>query len=178
MTSIPRINTQFLPPLLKGHERSITTVKYNGDGDLIFTAAKDQTPTVWYSDTGERLGTYGFHRGAVLDIDPSWDSKYVITASGDGSARFFETTTGNYIARMPHEGAVRAVAWSECNKQFCTALTLSPLVTWELSISLTFQRTGTLASFPQGGKIPRPCTCPKSRSPLTTMTRQFVWGGL
>ena len=120
-TTLPRINTQFLPILLKGHERSITTVKYNGDGDLIFTAAKDQTPTVWYSDSGERLGTYGFHRGAVLDIDPSWDSQFVITASGDGSARLFETTTGNYLARMPHEGAVRAVAWSESNRQFCTA---------------------------------------------------------
>lgn len=120
-STLPRINTQFLPILLKGHERSITTVKYNGDGDLIFTAAKDQTPTVWYSDSGERLGTYGFHRGAVLDIDPSWDSQFVITASGDGSARLFETTTGNYLARMPHEGAVRAVAWSESTKQYCTA---------------------------------------------------------
>jgi len=48
-----------MPILLKGHERSITTVKYNADGDLIFTAAKDANPAVWYSDTGERLGTYG-----------------------------------------------------------------------------------------------------------------------
>ena len=86
-SSLPRINTSFLPILLKGHERSITTVKYNNDGDLIFTAAKDQTPTVWYSETGERLGTYGYHRGACLDIDPSWDSKHVLTACADGSAR-------------------------------------------------------------------------------------------
>ena len=41
-----RASTQFLPILLKGHERSITTVKYNGDGDLIFTAVKDQTTVV------------------------------------------------------------------------------------------------------------------------------------
>lgn len=47
------------PILLKGHERSITTVKFNADGDLLFTAAKDTKPTVWYSETGERLGTYG-----------------------------------------------------------------------------------------------------------------------
>jgi translation initiation factor 3 subunit I len=45
--------------LLKGHERAITAVKYNSDGDLLFTAAKDNKPTVWYSDSGERLGTYG-----------------------------------------------------------------------------------------------------------------------
>lgn len=47
------------PILLQGHERAITQVKYNSDGDLLFTTAKDQKPTVWYSDTGERLGTYG-----------------------------------------------------------------------------------------------------------------------
>jgi|MDTB01.2.fsa_nt_gb translation initiation factor 3 subunit I len=155
MSGIPRINTQFLPILLKGHERSITTVKYNGDGDLIFTAAKDLNPTVWYSDTGERLGTYGFHRGAVLDIDPSWDSKYVITASGDGSARLFETTTGQYVARMPHEGAVRAVAWSECNKQFCTAS--DPFTSRDLgTINIfDFPEDGDLAE-PQGGQDPAP----------------------
>ena len=56
-SSLPRINTSFLPILLKGHERSITTVKYNQDGDLIFTASKDRNPTCWYADTGERLGT-------------------------------------------------------------------------------------------------------------------------
>lgn len=69
-SSLPRVNTSFLPILLKGHERSITTVKYNQDGDLIFTAAKDNTPTAWYADTGERLGTYEFHRGAVSTFRP------------------------------------------------------------------------------------------------------------
>jgi translation initiation factor 3 subunit I len=109
---------------LKGHERSITQVKYNLDGDLLFTSAKDQKPTVWYADTGERIGTYGtqpifipqssssfmnaigFHKGAVWDLDPSWDSQYLVTACADGSARLFETCTGKYICKMPHRGSV------------------------------------------------------------------------
>lgn len=45
--------------MLQGHTRPITTVKYNADGDLLFSTAKDNTPTVWYAETGERLGTYG-----------------------------------------------------------------------------------------------------------------------
>jgi translation initiation factor 3 subunit I len=79
-------------------------VKYNRDGDLLFTASKDSNPSVWYTSNGERLGTYGFHRGTVWDIDPSWDSKYVLTAGGDGNARLFELTTGKYLIRMPHIG--------------------------------------------------------------------------
>ncbi|CAM9093743.1 unnamed protein product, partial [Ectocarpus fasciculatus] len=109
------------PILLKGHERSITQVKFNLDGDLLFTTSKDNKPTAWFSDTGERFGTYNGHKGAVWDIDPSWDSQYVLTAGADGSARLYEATTGNCIARMPHKGAVRCVSWSEGNQLFATA---------------------------------------------------------
>ncbi len=44
---------------MKGHERPLTRVKYNRDGDLLFSASKDHTPNVWYSCDGEKLGSYG-----------------------------------------------------------------------------------------------------------------------
>jgi WD40 repeat protein len=57
--------------LLKGHERPLTFLKYNRDGDLLFSCAKDHTPTVWYAHNGERLGTYRGHNGAVWCCDVS-----------------------------------------------------------------------------------------------------------
>lgn len=45
--SLGRFQPQLLPPslqkpiLLQGHERSITQIKYNREGDLLFTVAKD-----------------------------------------------------------------------------------------------------------------------------------------
>ncbi len=59
------------PILLQGHERAITRVKFNSDGDLLFTCAKDHHPTVWNAYTGERIGTYEGHKGAIWDIDPT-----------------------------------------------------------------------------------------------------------
>lgn len=50
------------PLSLKGHDRALTKVKYNRDGDLLFTAAKDASPCVWYSENGERLGTYSVRK--------------------------------------------------------------------------------------------------------------------
>jgi len=57
------------PILLKGHERPLTFIKYNREGDLVFTCAKDHHPTLWYSDDGERVGTYIGHNGAVWTCD-------------------------------------------------------------------------------------------------------------
>ena len=45
-------------PLIHEHERAITQIRYNTQGDLLFSVAKDNRPMVWYSDNGERLGTY------------------------------------------------------------------------------------------------------------------------
>ena len=55
--------------MLHGHERAITQIMYNSTGDLLFSVAKDNKPTVWYSANGERLGTYNGHGGAVWCID-------------------------------------------------------------------------------------------------------------
>lgn len=63
--------TAMRPILMKGHERPLTFLKYNRDGDLLFSCAKDHNPTVWFADNGERLGTYRGHNGAVWSCDIS-----------------------------------------------------------------------------------------------------------
>jgi len=37
--------------------------------DLLFSAAKSPKINVWRSDTGERIGTYNGHNGAVWSVD-------------------------------------------------------------------------------------------------------------
>lgn len=66
-----REKTKMRPILMKGHERPLTFLKYNREGDLLFSCAKDHTPTVWFADDGERLGTYRGHNGAVWCCDVS-----------------------------------------------------------------------------------------------------------
>jgi translation initiation factor 3 subunit I len=175
--SLPKVNSQFTPILLKGHERSITTVKYNADGDLIFTAAKDQRPTVWYSDSGERLGTFNQHKGAVWDLDPSWDSTYLLTACADGQARLFETTTGRYIAKMPHKGAVRAVAWGD-GDNFCTAS--DPFHTRELGLIsiFDFPSEDILAPAPPSRDDAAPLHTPRLEIPVDDNDKAtcLTWG--
>jgi WD40 repeat protein len=66
------INCQYLLKVGElGHERPLTQIKYNAQGDLIFSCSKDLVINVWYSANGERLGTFDGHNGSVwtLDID-------------------------------------------------------------------------------------------------------------
>lgn len=63
--------------MVKAHTRPLTMVKYNREGDLLFTTGKDHTPSLYYADNGERIGTYDGHNGTVwcLDVNcalPSW----------------------------------------------------------------------------------------------------------
>lgn len=67
---------------MKGHERPLTFLRYNRDGDLLFSCAKDHTPTLWYADNGERLGTYRGHNGAVWCCD--------VSSKSQGFSRCFE----------------------------------------------------------------------------------------
>lgn len=100
------------PILLKGHERSITMIKYNREGDLIFTCAKDNHPSVWYSDNGERIGTYEGHNGAVWACDVSSGSEYLITGCADTTAKLWDVETGQEIFTFQHSGPVRSVNFS------------------------------------------------------------------
>lgn len=47
----------------------MTQIKYNREGDLLFTVSKDKIANVWYSHNGERLGTYTGHQGSIWTID-------------------------------------------------------------------------------------------------------------
>lgn len=57
----------------------------------------------------------------MWDLDPNWDSTYLVTACADFRARLFEITTGEYVAQMVHKGVVRSVKWGDGSQRFVTA---------------------------------------------------------
>lgn len=105
------------PLILKGHSRPLTMVKYNAEGDLLFSCAKDDSPTLWYTSTGERVGTYDGHTGAVWALDVSEDSKYLLTAGGDLTVKLWDVKTGQLLISFPQGGPAKHVEWAEgCEK--------------------------------------------------------------
>lgn len=107
--------------MLKGHEGPISKLKYNREGDLLFTCArKDMKPVVWYADNGERLGNYCGHEGAVWDVDVDFNSKLLLTASADRSAKLWDVQTGKELFSFEHASSVRSCGWAEGDRMICT----------------------------------------------------------
>jgi len=154
------------PLMMHGHERSITQIKYNTEGDLLFSCAKDHHPNVWYSINGERLGTYEGHSGAVWCLDPKWDNSTLITGAADNSVRMWDVELGKQISIIDTKSAVRTCNFSYSGNMVC--YTTDKQMGYPCDINIVDSRTFNAeepimkVSIPQGG--------PK----VTSM----VWSGL
>jgi len=100
------------PLLLKGHTRPLTFIKYNVDGDVLVSCAKDHRPTLWYADSGERIGTYKGHNGATWSCDITRDSTRLVTASADSTVKLWNLTTGECIFTYEFDIPCRSVSFS------------------------------------------------------------------
>ncbi|KAH9279411.1 Eukaryotic translation initiation factor 3 subunit I [Echinococcus granulosus] len=100
------------PICLRGHERAITRIIYNKEGDLIFTAGKNPSPNVWFSRNGERLGTFNGHAGVVWCLDVDWTSTHLISGSGDATVRLWDVSNGKELNRISRPSSVRACGFS------------------------------------------------------------------
>jgi len=98
--------------MLQGHERSITQIKYNREGDLLFSSSKDARPNVWFSVNGERLGTYNGHQGAVWCLDVDWTSTKFMSGGGDMTLKLWSVETGANVASVAAKSSVRCCNFS------------------------------------------------------------------
>ncbi|CAG9856199.1 unnamed protein product [Phyllotreta striolata] len=100
------------PIILQGHERAITQIKYNREGDLLFSSSKDNKPNVWFSLNGERLGTFNGHQGAVWCIDVDWTSTRFMSGAGDNSCKIWDCETGKELCTISSASSVRTCLFS------------------------------------------------------------------
>lgn len=107
------------PLILHGHERPLTQIKYNREGDLLFSSAKDKQPNVWYSLNGERLGTYIGHEGAVWCIDVNWDTTVFMSGAADCSLLLWDVRLGKIISKITTSTSVRTCQFSYSGNLAC-----------------------------------------------------------
>ncbi|KAF9764803.1 Eukaryotic translation initiation factor 3 subunit I [Nosema granulosis] len=92
---------------IKCHERPITTLKFNTDGDLLFTASKDSRATVIRPD-GTPLGSYAGHEGSIFTLSVSPDSQHLYTGSADQTIIDWDLETGIALTHIDTGSVVKA----------------------------------------------------------------------
>lgn len=78
----------------------------------MFTCAKDLNVTLWFSENGQRVGTYTGHNGAVYTCDVTQDTERLITASADSTVRLWRVQNGEELTKIAYKEPCRAVSLS------------------------------------------------------------------
>jgi len=105
--------------VLSGHERPISSLKFNRDDDLLFTASADRTINLWNPENGERLGTYEGHTGAVSDIDVDYFSKRLVSCSADGCVKIWNVENGAELESFrTSKSRLTSVEWACGDRMF------------------------------------------------------------
>jgi len=111
------------PLVAPGHTRPVTHLQFSpiqDDGTfLLVSSCKDGNPMLreW---TGDWIGTFLGHKGAVWSTKLSPDSSKAATGSADFTAKIWDTYSGQPLHSFPHNHIVRSVALSPNSSHLLT----------------------------------------------------------
>ncbi|KAF2493062.1 serine/threonine kinase receptor associated protein-like protein [Lophium mytilinum] len=107
--------TKVVPLTCHGHSRPITHLSFSSvvddDQYYLISACKDNNPMLRDGITGDWIGTFIGHKGAVWQARLSSDATLAATGSADFSAKVWDTHTGEALHTLQHNHIVRAVAF-------------------------------------------------------------------
>lgn len=108
-----------MPLTCHGHSRPITHASFSSllassgaaSQYYMISACKDNNPMLRDGLTGDWIGTFIGHKGAVWSARLSDDATLAATGSADFSAKVWDTFTGQTLHTLQHNHIVRAVAF-------------------------------------------------------------------
>lgn len=99
--------------MLNYHSRPLTMVRFNREGDLMYSSAKDSKMFVAKTENGELVGVFMGHQGAIYAFDLTMDGQTIVSAGADGNVIFWEALTGKQIHCLVHGGICKYVEWNQ-----------------------------------------------------------------
>eukprot|EP00466_Bigelowiella_natans_P007332 jgi/Bigna1/45686/e_gw1.139.1.1 len=110
--------------ICKGHSRPIPQIEFKNtaeDGLFMISSCLDNRPMLRDGTTGDWIGSFVGHNGAVWCARLNSNATRAVTASADFSANYWCAVTGQLLHTFEHRHIVRATTFSKDDSKIFTA---------------------------------------------------------
>ncbi|XP_066600240.1 serine-threonine kinase receptor-associated protein-like [Prorops nasuta] len=116
-------NLRQTPLTCSGHTRPVVHLAFSDvtdSGYYLISACKDGKPMLRQGDTGDWIGTFEGHKGAVWGVALNPQATRAATGAADFNAKVWDAIKGEEVQSFQHNHIVKAVNFSTDSNYLCT----------------------------------------------------------
>lgn len=122
---VPKARVRIEGPIIcPGHSRPVPDIEYTNvtdDGYFLISSCLDGKSMLREGHTGDWIGTFLGHKGAVWCTRLTADATKAATGAADFSAKLFDAVSGNELHSWTHKHIVKTVLFSHDSAKLYTA---------------------------------------------------------